>query len=118
MDRDERLIKALLELACTLGADWTSKRQILYLRALDDWPVDTLEWACMKAAQTCRFMPVPAEIIDLARQAPRRQISGDLGRTALTEATYTDSVAEEAFKNLIAMFGDEWGLPTTRRAEQ
>jgi hypothetical protein len=118
MDRDERLLKALLELSETLGVEWPVTRQLLYLRALDKWLIDDLEWACLRAAEMCRFMPVPAELIDLARQAPRRFVRGDISRTALDHTTsYNETLADEAFKKVMALFGDDWRLPTTRRNE-
>ena len=91
-----------------MGADWPLKRQLLYLRALDKWLIDELEWACLRAAETCRFMPVPAELIDLARQAPRPQQRGDLTRKALSGTTsYNETLADEAFKTVMALFSDD-----------
>jgi hypothetical protein len=100
MERNKRLLKALLELTITLGVEALSaKRQALYLRALANWSVDDLEFACQRAGEACRFMPVPAEIIDFARQAPRKQQIGNLYRTALDHTTsYNERLAEEAFK--------------------
>lgn len=84
------------------------KRQLLYLRALDKWLIDELEWACLRAAETCRFMPVPAELVDLARQAPRPQQRGDLTRKALSGTTsYSETLADEAFKTVMALFSDD-----------
>ena len=80
----------------------------MYLRALDKWRVDELEWACLRAAETCRFMPVPAELIDLARQAPRPKQRGDLTRPAISGTTsYNETLANEAFKQVLALFGDD-----------
>lgn len=119
MDRDERLLNALLELSVTLGVEMTTARRMLYLRALDKWLIDELEWACLRAAETCRFMPTPAELIDLARQAPRQQQRGDLTRPALSATTsYNETLANEAFKKVMALFGDDWGLPTSRRHQR
>ena len=107
MDRDERLLKALLGLSVTLGVEFTVKRQLLYLRALDKWLIEELEWACLRAAETCRFMPVPAELIDRARQAPRPQQRGDLSRPALSGTTsYNETLADEAFRKVMALFSD------------
>ncbi|MFZ4856154.1 MAG: hypothetical protein ACOYL3_07130 [Desulfuromonadaceae bacterium] len=83
------------------------KRQLLYLRALDKWLIEELEWACLRAAETCRFMPVPAELIDLARQAPRQRLRGDLNRPALSGTTsYNETLADEAFKKVMALFSE------------
>jgi hypothetical protein len=91
-----------------LGVDWPMKRQLLYLRALDKWLVEELEWACLRAAETCRFMPTPAELIDLARMAPRQQQRGDLTLKALSDTTsYNETLADEAFKKVMALFGGE-----------
>jgi hypothetical protein len=73
MNNDERLLKALLELALTLGVVLVEARQIGYLRALEGVPIHSLEWACIEVLKHHEYptMPVPAQLIKLAAAAPR-----------------------------------------------
>lgn len=123
MDRDERLLKALFEVVNTIGVNPDSflpKRQVQYLRAMDAYSVEALEWACLEIVKVWDDpffrMPPVAMLLNLACQAPRKLLAhGDLARTAITEATYTDELADRFFDEIMPMFGNEWGLPTTRR---
>jgi hypothetical protein len=71
-------------------------------------------------------MPVPGVLIDYARAAPRRQVCGDLKRTALDHTTsYNEKLAEESINAVMALFTDDFdrkGMPpvvkTPSAAEQ
>ena len=129
MERNKQVLTLLLEMTVALGIEPLSvKRQALYLRHLANWSVEDLRWACDRAVQECRFpiMPLPGVLIDYARAAPRRQIQGDLTRTALDHTTsYNDKLAEEAINAVMALFPDDFdrkGMPpvikTPSAAEQ
>ena len=70
MERHEapRLVKALTELALTIGADFPASRHLGYVRALADRRIEALEFACGEAARLFRFMPAPVELLELSRQ--------------------------------------------------
>lgn len=93
----------------TLGVDLSTERQLLFLRALAKWSADDIEFACMRAAEETRFprMPIPGELIDYARQAPRRQLRGDMNRPVLDHTTsYNEKLAAESIAAVMSLFDD------------
>lgn len=67
MDRNTRIIRALTELAVTIGADFPTARHLGYLRALADVRTEAIEHGCREAAKVCEYMPTPAKLTELAR---------------------------------------------------
>jgi hypothetical protein len=75
--------------------------------------INALEYACERAAKECEFFPVPAVIRKLASQVPRSLLP-PIDRLKLPEGTYYEDGARK-LAEIVASFGDDWGLPTTRR---
>lgn len=66
---EERRIIAITALMVTFEKDGDSLLDI-YRSVLADIPADHLELACKRAIATCKFMPKPAEIRELAQANP------------------------------------------------
>jgi hypothetical protein len=105
MDRDERIILALLELADTMGYEFSPSRYVGYIRAFEGLDVDRVVWACVEAAKTCDYFPNPAVIRRLTEQAPRPQLP--LNRPALPQGTYYENGSRK-LAEILEMF-DRWG---------
>ena len=111
---EDLLLAALLELTVMLGVPaLTTERQLLFIKHLDNVSIDCLVWACEEAGRVCEYFPVPAVLRKLASQAPR-QFLPPVERLALPEATRWEDGSRK-FAEIMASFGDDWGLPTTRR---
>lgn len=90
----------------------------IYLEAISPLLVfEALEFAVKESIRLDDRFPKVPRLLELAKLWKPPVPPADLSRTALPEGTYSDPAAEEAFKTIMAMFGNDWRLSTTRRAE-
>lgn len=92
----------------------------MYLRALSRWPAEELRFACVRAAEETVYtkMPLPAELINYARQYRRPAVRVELSRTALDHTTsYNSELGNQAVAKVMAMFSDWGDLPDKNRGK-
>ena len=98
-------MQALCKLATAFDAKFPEARQEIYLDALECYSPESISWACDEAIKLCDFFPVPAQIIELAKQAPRKRLPPEQ-RLDYTPEQHEDASAR--FDELAKMFKN-WG---------
>ena len=115
MDKDERVLAALLELSVTLGVALTAARRVEFVKKLDDLPVHAVEWACDEAGKRWEYqsMPQPAYLRKLAAICPPLpKLAQPYNSRQVAECTTTQvAEAREWLKKLAAGLVDEVALP-------
>jgi hypothetical protein len=99
-----------------MGTAMSEVRQAAYLEALDDIATGALEYAVNAAIRVNHTFPKPVELRELSRSyRPPGERPGNFVQLAPV-TSYNETLANEAFKEILEIFGDGWGLPTTRGA--
>lgn len=78
-------------MAEVLGQELTEARLALLLEDLDDLPFEMVKAGIAKARKTCKFIPTPAELRDLARRQPPPPLGPPLKQIAAERARVVDS---------------------------
>ena len=91
-----------------------------YFDALVDIRIERLEWAAKHIFKSRTWFPMPNELRDAAIFAPSTVLNSlPFNQQQIPERTsYNETLANEAFKKVMALFGDNWGLPTNRRQQR
>jgi hypothetical protein len=100
-----------------MGIAMSEVRQTAYLEALDDVGTGALEYAVNAAIRSSYTFPKPAELRDFSRSyRPPGERPGHFVQIPPV-TSYSDTLANETFREILEIFGDDWGLPSQRRGE-
>jgi hypothetical protein len=85
-----RLGELLSQLCAALGKPYGAKGENMltgYLRGLEDWPEEAIEWAIWRACKTwtAKSFPKPAELVALCRESPHKKLEPEGPREPLVD---------------------------------
>jgi hypothetical protein len=111
-DRKKRLVQCLGGLSAVLKGNLSTDALRVWEHLLRPYPVEVIEVASLKLAQTATFMPVPAEMIEACKaEAARREMAAlrarcnidqllEAGRTVPPELSDGSQGAAQMVKSL------------------
>lgn len=115
MPEIRKRVELVFKLAEAMGTAMSEVRQAAYLEALDDIATGALEHAVNAAIRSSHTFPKPIELRELSRSyRPPGERPGHFVQIAPV-TSYNETLANEAFKEILEIFGDSWNIPSQRR---